>query len=249
MALRFVFATAFLASVTAGAGYTPTGCVSTTIMINPNDPPRAFPSLLWYVPGTGEICEHIECGGDRAGPLITTKPGCPLYSGTETYSPRYTTFTDSPSPTPQAPTPTPTPAAPGADDSLRFSWSATSPSKAPTVRHTTAPPPTGSASLPSASGSAADSASEGESESESESKTASHSTAAADHRTTAAPADSSAARGMITSVTGAAQPSSGAGSKSNRTSTAVNGAVAGAAGAESYAMAGIVGAALVMGFL
>jgi len=45
-------------------------------------------SLLWYVPGTGEICEFLDCGGGRAPPA-TTVPGCPLYSGTATYSPSY----------------------------------------------------------------------------------------------------------------------------------------------------------------
>jgi len=45
-------------------------------------------SLLWYVPGSGEICDFLDCGGGRAPPK-TTVPGCPLYSGTATYSPSY----------------------------------------------------------------------------------------------------------------------------------------------------------------
>jgi len=45
-------------------------------------------SLIWYVPGTGEICAALDCGGGRAPPK-TTVPGCAAYSGTETYSPSY----------------------------------------------------------------------------------------------------------------------------------------------------------------
>ncbi|KAL1629822.1 hypothetical protein SLS56_005218 [Neofusicoccum ribis] len=45
-------------------------------------------SLIWYVPGTGEICSFLDCGGGRAPPK-TTVPGCGAYSGTATYSPDY----------------------------------------------------------------------------------------------------------------------------------------------------------------
>ncbi|KAK9774546.1 hypothetical protein AB5N19_08784 [Seiridium cardinale] len=45
-------------------------------------------SLLWYVPGTGEICEFLDCGGGRAPPK-TTVPGCAAYSGTASYTPSY----------------------------------------------------------------------------------------------------------------------------------------------------------------
>ncbi|KAI1751352.1 hypothetical protein F4782DRAFT_192972 [Xylaria castorea] len=45
-------------------------------------------SLIWYVPGTGEICEFLDCGGGRAPPK-TTVPGCAAYEGTATYSPSY----------------------------------------------------------------------------------------------------------------------------------------------------------------
>ncbi|KAI1118503.1 hypothetical protein F5Y14DRAFT_216696 [Nemania sp. NC0429] len=47
-------------------------------------------SLIWYVPGTGEICEFLDCGGGRAPPK-TTVPGCAGYEGTATYSPSYLT--------------------------------------------------------------------------------------------------------------------------------------------------------------
>ena len=40
----------------------------------------------WYNPGTGEVCDPLNCGGGRAGPFITDRPGCPHYSGTEIYS-------------------------------------------------------------------------------------------------------------------------------------------------------------------
>ncbi|KAI1404247.1 hypothetical protein F4819DRAFT_448473 [Hypoxylon fuscum] len=45
-------------------------------------------SLIWYVPGTGELCEFLDCGGGRA-PVKTTVPGCDAYSGTATYSPSF----------------------------------------------------------------------------------------------------------------------------------------------------------------
>ncbi|QKX64471.1 uncharacterized protein TRUGW13939_11645 [Talaromyces rugulosus] len=54
-------------------------------------------SIIWYVPGTGELCQFLDCGGGRAPPK-TDVPGCPLYTGTATYSPSYlpvtTTGTD-----------------------------------------------------------------------------------------------------------------------------------------------------------
>jgi len=45
-------------------------------------------SLIYYVPGTGEICSFLDCGGGTAPPK-TTVPGCPLYSGTATVTPSY----------------------------------------------------------------------------------------------------------------------------------------------------------------
>ncbi|KAF2634814.1 hypothetical protein P280DRAFT_485212 [Massarina eburnea CBS 473.64] len=45
-------------------------------------------SLLWYVPGTGEICSILDCGGGRAPPK-TTVPGCAAYSGTASYTPSF----------------------------------------------------------------------------------------------------------------------------------------------------------------
>lgn len=45
-------------------------------------------SLIWYVPGTGEICKIPDCGGGRAPPK-TTVPGCAAYVGTATYEPSY----------------------------------------------------------------------------------------------------------------------------------------------------------------
>ena len=45
-------------------------------------------SMIYYVPGTGEICAFLDCGGGTAPPM-TTVPGCPLYSGTASYEPSY----------------------------------------------------------------------------------------------------------------------------------------------------------------
>lgn len=46
------------------------------------------PSLIYYVPGTGELCQLIDCGGGRA-PAKTTVPGCPLYAGTASVTPSF----------------------------------------------------------------------------------------------------------------------------------------------------------------
>ena len=59
------------------------GCVSTEVIFE-----TYYASLIWYVPGTGEICSFLDCGGGRAPP-ITTQPGCPLYKGTATITPSY----------------------------------------------------------------------------------------------------------------------------------------------------------------
>ena len=59
-----------------------TGCTSTDV----SSPAGA--SVLWYVPGTGELCEFLDCGGGTAPPK-TDVPGCPLYSGPATYSPSF----------------------------------------------------------------------------------------------------------------------------------------------------------------
>ncbi|KAJ5871275.1 uncharacterized protein N7529_003628 [Penicillium soppii] len=58
------------------------GCVSSEIVID------YYASYLWYVPGTGEICSFLDCGGGRAPPK-TNQPGCPLYKGTATVTPSY----------------------------------------------------------------------------------------------------------------------------------------------------------------
>lgn len=79
--LSVVLLPAFLASL-ALARTDLTGCTSTDV----SSPAGA--SLAWYVPGTGEICSILDCGGGRAPPS-TTQPGCPAYSGSATYSPSY----------------------------------------------------------------------------------------------------------------------------------------------------------------
>jgi len=44
--------------------------------------------MLWYVPGTGELCAPLDCGGGQAPPK-TTVPGCAAYVGTASYQPSY----------------------------------------------------------------------------------------------------------------------------------------------------------------
>lgn len=78
---RFIFTAASLATL-ALAKTDIAGCTSSDV----SSPAGA--SMIYYVPGTGEICEFLDCGGGRAPPK-TTVPGCPQYSGTETYSPSF----------------------------------------------------------------------------------------------------------------------------------------------------------------
>lgn len=59
-----------------------TGCTRTDV----SSPAGA--SYAWIVPETGELCDPLDCGGDRAPPK-TTVPGCALYVGTETYKPSF----------------------------------------------------------------------------------------------------------------------------------------------------------------
>lgn len=89
MAVRSLVATLLLASA-ALAKTDLAGCTYTDIVVRPTDRPAydAYASRIWYVPGTGELCDFLDCGGGRAPPK-TDVPGCPLYSGTATYSPSY----------------------------------------------------------------------------------------------------------------------------------------------------------------
>ncbi|ATY60118.1 siderophore biosynthesis [Cordyceps militaris] len=63
------------------------GCTYTDLVIKPTQQ-AAYASRLYYVPDTGEVCALLDCGGGRAPPKSTV-PGCPLYTGTETYQPSY----------------------------------------------------------------------------------------------------------------------------------------------------------------
>ncbi|KAK3308382.1 uncharacterized protein B0T15DRAFT_106706 [Chaetomium strumarium] len=68
----------------------------------------------WFDPNTGEICDPLNCGGDRAGPLRTDVPGCPAYKGTLTrptepsYMPCWTGFSSTAAATTTAATTTTT---------------------------------------------------------------------------------------------------------------------------------------------
>ncbi|PNY24284.1 Siderophore biosynthesis enzyme [Tolypocladium capitatum] len=64
-----------------------TGCTYYDSVISPSQQ-AAYPTRIWYVPDTGEVCDFLDCGGGRAPPK-TTVPGCPLYAGTATYSPSF----------------------------------------------------------------------------------------------------------------------------------------------------------------
>lgn len=45
-------------------------------------------SMIYWVPGSGEICDFLDCGGGMAPPKYNV-PGCAAYTGTATYSPSY----------------------------------------------------------------------------------------------------------------------------------------------------------------
>lgn len=89
MSVRSLAATLFLAA-SALAKTDLAGCTYTDTVVQPSGLPGydAYASRIWYVPGTGELCDLLDCGGGRAPPR-TDVPGCPLYSGTATYSPSY----------------------------------------------------------------------------------------------------------------------------------------------------------------
>ncbi|RFU73286.1 hypothetical protein TARUN_8957 [Trichoderma arundinaceum] len=89
MAVRSLAATLFLAASAFGKTDL-AGCTYTDTIVQPSGLPayEAYASRIWYVPGTGELCDFLDCGGGRAPPK-TNVPGCPLYSGTATYSPSY----------------------------------------------------------------------------------------------------------------------------------------------------------------
>ncbi|RHZ65490.1 putative cell surface protein [Aspergillus thermomutatus] len=60
------------------------GCISSSTRNQWNEA-----SMIWYVPGTGEICDIPDCGGGRAPPKHDN-PACPgQYTGTASYEPSY----------------------------------------------------------------------------------------------------------------------------------------------------------------
>ncbi|KAK0372291.1 hypothetical protein CLIM01_10360 [Colletotrichum limetticola] len=87
MSLRYI--TSFAIMATAVLAKTDlAGCVSSDSVVTPTQGGTPYATRVWYVPGTGEICAALDCGGGRAPPK-TTVPGCPSYEGTETYSPSF----------------------------------------------------------------------------------------------------------------------------------------------------------------
>ncbi|RGP72135.1 siderophore biosynthesis [Fusarium longipes] len=66
------------------------GCTSFTSTITVRPEPgygNTYERVIWYVSDSLEICEGVDCGGGRAPPRKV--PGCPLYEGTETVTPRF----------------------------------------------------------------------------------------------------------------------------------------------------------------
>ncbi|RGP66138.1 siderophore biosynthesis [Fusarium sporotrichioides] len=66
------------------------GCTSFTSTVTVRPEPgygNTYQKVIWYVSDTLEICEGVDCGGGRAPPKSV--PGCPLYKGTETVTPRF----------------------------------------------------------------------------------------------------------------------------------------------------------------
>ncbi|GFF60680.1 hypothetical protein IFM51744_10443 [Aspergillus udagawae] len=81
------FLSLLLATTLASTVYARTdleGCISSKTHNQWNEA-----SMIWYVPGTGEICDIPDCGGGRAPPKHDN-PACPgQYTGTATYEPSY----------------------------------------------------------------------------------------------------------------------------------------------------------------
>lgn len=81
-----------LSPLTALARTDLAGCTSFTSMVTVNPTAHGYgnvyPSIVYYVPDTLEICDIPDCGGGRAPPK-TNVPGCPLYSGTATPTPSF----------------------------------------------------------------------------------------------------------------------------------------------------------------
>ncbi|KAL2879591.1 hypothetical protein SGCOL_005202 [Colletotrichum sp. CLE4] len=87
MSFRYITSLAIMATA-ALAKTDLAGCVSSDSVYTPTQGGTPYATRVWYVPGTGEICAALDCGGGRAPPK-TTVPGCPSYEGTETYSPSF----------------------------------------------------------------------------------------------------------------------------------------------------------------
>ncbi|KAL4943365.1 hypothetical protein BDV06DRAFT_139515 [Aspergillus oleicola] len=85
--MKLTFLSLLAASVTlVGTAHAKTdigGCVSSATTNQWHEA-----SMIWYVPGTGEICEIPDCGGGRAPPKYDN-PACPNYTGTASYEPSY----------------------------------------------------------------------------------------------------------------------------------------------------------------
>jgi len=76
-----IFLVAFAAAL-ASAKTDLQGCTSSDVIA------YGGASVLYYVPGTGEICSFLDCGGGAGAPL-TNVPGCAGYKGTATITPSY----------------------------------------------------------------------------------------------------------------------------------------------------------------
>jgi len=87
MSYRLVASVAVLAT-TVLAKTDLAGCVSSDSVVTPTQGGTPYATVVWYVPGTGEICAALDCGGGRAPPK-TDVPGCIGYKGTESYSPSF----------------------------------------------------------------------------------------------------------------------------------------------------------------
>ncbi|KJZ74623.1 hypothetical protein HIM_05973 [Hirsutella minnesotensis 3608] len=86
MAFRSLIAASLAAAALARTDLQ--GCTHSDTVVKPTNGGTPYASRIWYVPGSGEVCQMLDCGGGRAPPK-TTVPGCPLYRGTETYMPSF----------------------------------------------------------------------------------------------------------------------------------------------------------------
>ncbi|KXH66060.1 hypothetical protein CSAL01_07569 [Colletotrichum salicis] len=71
MSFRYIASLAIMATAVL-AKTDLAGCVSSDSVYTPTQGGTPYATRVWYVPGTGEICAALDCGGGRAPPKTTS---------------------------------------------------------------------------------------------------------------------------------------------------------------------------------